>query len=352
MSSRMFKYHTLTNAPKVLPKRVRLFLGSVTQSAIGRMYLNDPSKDTFEATLTPTLRSNASNAQFSPDGKFFVVTSMNAPYAVLFRRDDDGNYVEVADSGLNPTNVASVVKGKSICFSTDGSILTFSGNGSRLYFFRRRADGSTYDFVSKVASSSDFSALSPDGQYAAIAAGGDQLYMYKRNGDVFSYLNFYDLNLSSGSIQHVVWGKDGKYLFVCTSNESRILAIVSFFNEVMTQVSSATGPGYPESIAVSPDGQHIAITGTNYQSSFLQMYKWEPTIPRLTTITMTGRPAEASYGAAFSPDGVYFAYGHRTLNNSSLKVWRRIGDAYILLNTGIPAFPENSGCRPVFSPIV
>lgn len=357
MTTCFFKQR-LAIARKVEAKQANLLLTGVTTTPRVAAYTVNPISDSFAVIPTPVLEGYIQEAKYSLDGNFLVTSTGASPYVTLYRRDAaTGEYVKVADSDVKATYITAKPGVKAISFTDDGSLLCISHASKAFVVFQRSADGLTYRFLFQTNGTvgSNVSAISPDGNTVAIMATTDQVHIYKRtNATTWTYVTMYDIGLSSGNITAMAWAPDSAMLFVTTSVSSPALVVLTWNGTTLSQLQRVRDTGGPRSVSVNRTAYHVAYGGGTNASPTFTVYKWFPGQPYWTTLTVGNVPGAVN-NVDFSPDGTYLAvgYGRSTTGVSSkLNVYRRAGDTYTLVATGIPNDDVTTGWAPYFGPAV
>lgn len=207
----------------------------------------------------------------------------------------------------------------SMSFSPDCEYLATGGRDSRINVYQRHKKGTSYKFKKKCVltnhSNSIYSvSFSSDGKYLASGSADNKAKIY----GVGSFEEVTTL-LSNCDCRFVSFSSDGKYLVSNGEDYTVKIRKVDNFEEVTTLPEDSL---YLSSASFSPDGKHLAITGSlkrderelETKNGRVKIYQVDG-FDEIASIEIRAYP---SLPVSFSPDSRYLAVG----NGDTVKIYQ------------------------------
>ncbi|WCD91083.1 hypothetical protein KPP03845_200044 (plasmid) [Streptomyces xanthophaeus] len=163
--------------------------------------------------------------------------------------------------------------------------------------------------------------ISPDGTWLATTGGGSTVHIWEvATGQVTATLAD-----ERGRVIAVAISPDGTSLVTATSNNKRDGTVRIWDRTTGENTTTLGGPGWVHSLAMSPDGNWLAI-GHGTAVSI-----WDTTTGR-SAAPLNDRRGWVN-SVAFSPDGTWLATGHIDDDNV-VRIWDRVTGERIKILTG------------------
>jgi WD40 repeat protein len=288
---------------------------------------------TLSATTGLDCGGTVYTTAWTPDGKYLAIGGMGLT---------SGNELQLYRfNGATLSAVTSQDYGssiKSLAWSPDGKYLAIGGNGATTFggiantneLQIYRFDGQALTTVTSQGYGSyiDSLAWSPDGKYLAIGGSTPTTFGGGASSNEFQVYRFSGLALTAvasqdyGSIiRALAWSPDGQYVAIggnwpTNSDELQIYRFNGItLNAITTQGYGTSSTTDIYSIAWSPDGCYLAISGRNAatfggsaNTDELQIYQFNGSSIRPITSQSFGASPEV-FSTAWSPDGQFLASG-------------------------------------------
>jgi WD40 repeat protein len=318
----------MTNRPPVYPE---IFVGALG-TPFEALYKYDNALNLTPYPMPADIANTVLGHAIRKDGKFVGICHANK--FQLYRRSN-GAFIRVTI-----TNDVTYTNPQDAHFSDDGSWLIVSYLASPYFMLYQRApDDSTYVRLTTnlpvVPSRTYCSAISPDGNHVIVGLDlTPYIKMFSWNGSTYNNV-ITPPTIFNAQIYDTAYSKDGSILALATYNSFRNLQILkNNFDGTYTKLTDTVNnifAGAAHGVAISPDNQHIAITGI--VAPYCAIYKWDgATLTHLanTPTTLTAQGWRLNY----SPDGKYLAISESGGSGlPGVHIWQRVGDTYTEIAT-------------------
>ena len=204
------------------------------------LFIYKRNGDTFTKLANPAILppGQGSAAAFGANDIYLAVPHTTSPNITIYKRDGD-TFTKLANPANLPTSTTNAT------FSPDGtylvvtlSVASSNDNNPRIFIYKRSGDTFTkLDDPAEVAPGSVFKAdFSNDGTYLALAHFvSPRILIYKRSGDTFTKLPDPETVLP-GNGRAVSFSGNGTYLAAAHDNLPRLTI---YKNEIDTNISKA-----------------------------------------------------------------------------------------------------------------
>lgn len=241
----------------------------------------------------PKPRQASSTADWSPDGRKIVFSSLRDGSQDLYIMDVDGsNVVQLTNTATNDSSPDWSPNGQKIAYS--------SGRESNFDIYVVNADGSNIVQLTNQQAYEGFPDWSPNGKHIAFASNNDgdmEIYVIENDGS-----GLVQLTEADGDDLTPAWSPDGKQIAFVSyrSGSADIYLMASDGSNVVRITDDSNQEGYP---TWSPDGRYLAFI--KHRDNNVDVFTME--VDGTNLVRLTNHPAQ-DFAPAWSPDGTRIAF--------------------------------------------
>jgi Tol biopolymer transport system component len=262
-------------------------------------------------------------AKWSPDGKFLFVGSSDTPNMLVYSLDlsasapfltkvAEANEVGFSDAHWSPDSKYLVVTNLNLGATSNWiKIYPFDGTSFGAPILPSGPISSSLKFATSVAWSECGRYISA-GYFGPGATSTSYLAVYAFSGSTFSEITTaVGANALPSWVSGVAWSPDSKYL-AASHNSGYKSTVYSFENDSLTKLNtSGVAPsGVGLAVDWSPDGRHYAVTTDTTPYLVVYVFEDQTIYYTLYAYVSGALPVGSANDVSWSPDGKFVAVAH------------------------------------------